>query len=251
MKLSYVLPVHNDEASIEANVDRLASHIKRWKHSEIVLVENGSKDASWDACKKLDGAIQGVRVLAYREPNAGIGFAYARGLAELEKLHGTDKERWAVLTGSDLPWGFTDLDSALPLMGGKRAPVIVGSKAHPKSVAFAGYKRFAMSITFRALRRAIVGMKTGDSQGSFFLRLDVAVPVAHLVRSRDFFYSTEMVFYAERLEDGVIEVPAVIEPSQLVAGTTSVRAWKHGTAMLKQLVDLRRREGTIRSKGRP
>lgn len=238
--LSWVLPVHNDETTIAANVDRLAGHTKAFPGSEILLVENGSRDASWAVCEGLAGERSGVRVHAFREPNAGIGFAYARGLAELEALHGSDTGRWAVLTGSDLPWGFTDLDSALPLIESGRAPVIIGSKAHPDSQAFGGVKRYAMSAAFRVLRRVVLGMKTGDSQGSFFIRLDVAVPLAHKIVSRDFFYTTELVFYAEPMGDGVVEVPAIIEPSQLV-GVTSVKPLKHGTAMLKQLIALRRR----------
>ena len=242
LALSWVLPVHNDEATIAANVARLAAHTKTWPDSDILLVENGSRDASWARCEELGGERDGVVVRPFREPNAGIGFAYARGLAELEALHGTSTERWAVLTGSDLPWGFSDLDSALPLMTDGRAPVLIGSKAHPRSQAFGGYKRLAMSIAFRVLRRAILGMRTGDSQGSFFIRLDVAAPLAHRIQSRDFFYTTELVYYAESLPDGVIEVPAIIEPSQLV-GHSTVRPLKHGSAMLRQLVQLRRRSG--------
>ena len=239
--LSYVLPVHNDETSIAENVARLAGHIRRYAGSEILLVENGSRDESWRECEKLAGVQDGVPVHAFREASAGIGFAYARGLAELERLHGPDTSRWAVLTGSDIPWGFSDLDSAIPEMASGKAPVVIGSKAHPDSVAFAGWKRYGMSFAFRMLRRVIAGMRTGDSQGSFFIRLDVAVPLAHRIVSRDFFYSTELVYFAEALPDGVTEVSAVIEPSQLVAGATSVRPWKHGKAMLKQLIALRMR----------
>jgi glycosyltransferase involved in cell wall biosynthesis len=238
--LSWVLPVHNDEARIAANVARLAAHTRQFGGSDILLIENGSSDRSWERCRELDGVRDGVPVRAFREPNAGIGFAYARGLAEIEALHGTSVDRWAVLTGSDLPWGFTDLDSALPLMQTGRAPVIIGSKAHPDSKAFRGWKRQTMSVAFRVARRLMVGIRTGDSQGSFFIRLDVAAPLAHRIVSRDFFYTTELVYYAEALPDGVVEVPAVLEPSQLVDVST-VRPLKHGTAMLWQLVELRRK----------
>jgi len=241
VELSWVLPVHNDEHTIAANVARLVAHTKQFERSEILLVENGSRDDSWAQCEKLDGDHVGVRVRAFREPRAGIGYAYARGLAELERLHGPESKRWVVLTGSDLPFGFTDLEAALPLMRSGRAPVIIGSKAHPDSKAFAGWKRRAMSTVFRAARRLVLGMKTGDSQGSFFIRLDVAVPLAHRIVSRDFFYTTELVYYAEPLPDGVVEVPATIEPSQLVQGATTVRPVKHGVAMLRQLVALRMR----------
>ena len=103
--LSWVVPVHNDEGTLAANVARLAGHSKDVAPSEIVLVENGSRDASWAVCEKLAAETTDVRVHAFREPNAGIGYAYARGLAELERLHGPTRERWAVLTGSDLPFG--------------------------------------------------------------------------------------------------------------------------------------------------
>ena len=242
VRLSWVLPVHNNDGTIAGNVERLARHTRRFEDSEILLVENGSRDASWVACARLDGDVDGVRVRSFREPQAGIGFAYARGLAELEALHGASPDRWVVLTGCDLPWGFTDLESALPEMQSGRAPVLIGSKAHPQSQAFAGWRRLGMSLAFRALRRLILGMKTGDSQGSFFIRLDVAVPLAHRTRSRDFVYTTELVYYAEGQGDGVLEVPAIIEPSQLVAGVSSVKPFTHGAAMLRQLVALRKRE---------
>jgi dolichyl-phosphate beta-glucosyltransferase len=239
--LSYVLPVHDDEKTLAGNVSRLRDHLRHYRDSEILLVENGSKDESWRVCEELAGTHHEVPVRSFREPSAGIGFAYARALAELERRHGPDSSRWAVLTGSDIPWGFSDLDSAKPLLAVGSAPVIIGSKAHPHSVAFAGWKRYGLSFAFRVLRRVIAGMRTGDSQGSFFIRLDVAVPLAHRIVSRDFFYTTELVYYAEALPDGVVEVPAIIEPSQLVAGATSVRAWKHGKAMLRQLIALRAR----------
>jgi dolichyl-phosphate beta-glucosyltransferase len=240
--LSYVLPVHNDEKTLATNVARVAEHLRHYQGSEILLVENGSKDESWRECQKLEGVQDDVPVRAFREANAGIGYAYARGLAELERLHGADASRWAVLTASDLPWGFSDLDSAKSLLASGRRPVIIGSKAHPDSVAFRGWKRHGMSFAFRVLRRMIAGMRTGDSQGSFFIRLDVGVPLAHRIVSRDFFYTTELVYFAEALPDGVVEVPAVIEPSQLAGGATTVRAWEHGTAMLKQLIALRSRD---------
>jgi glycosyltransferase involved in cell wall biosynthesis len=239
--LSYVLPVHNDAKMLRANVARLAAHLRQYRDSEILLVENGSSDASWSVCEELAGVLDDVPVRVFREPSAGIGFAYARALADLETRHGPDAARWVVLTGSDLPWGFSDLDSARPLLASGAAPVIIGSKAHPDSVAFRGWARFGMSYAFRLLRRAIVGMRTGDSQGSIFARLDVAIPLAHRIESRDFFYSTELVYYAEALPDGVVEIPATIEPSQLVRGDTSVRAFAHGKAMLVQLIALRAR----------
>ena len=101
--LSYVLPVHNDADVLAANVEVLVERLAKTTDAEIVLVENGSRDWSWEACEALSGVHKGVHVLAYREGNAGLGYAYARGLAEVVKRHGPAKTRWTVLTGTDFP----------------------------------------------------------------------------------------------------------------------------------------------------
>jgi glycosyltransferase involved in cell wall biosynthesis len=242
MKLSYVLPVHNNERTLGATVGRVVDRLAERPHSEILLVENGSKDYSWERCRELEGEKEGVVVRAYREAEAGIGWAYARGLRELETLHGPDPDRCAVLSASDLPFGFTDLESALPIVEADRAPIAIGSKAHAASRAGRGWKRGAMTTMFRGLRRALTGTRVGDSQGSFFIRLDVACSLAPDVRSRDFFYTTELVFRAEQRGLSVVEAPIALEASQLDPTTSTVRAWRHGGQMLAHLVTLRLRD---------
>jgi hypothetical protein len=245
-RLSYVLPVHQDEKTIADYVDKLALRLSGTIDPEIVLVENGSRDASWPACEALAGKRHGVEVLAFRELSAGIGYAYSRGLEELVRRHGASDRRWAVLTGSDLPFAFTDLDNALPEMDKGATRIIAGSKAHPESQAWAGARRKVMSLVYRASRNAILGMTIGDSQGSFFVRLDLAADILPLIETRGFFYTTELVFFAQKAGDRIVEVPVVLEASQLVAGASSTRPIKHGIEMLKQLAALRRRAGAVR-----
>jgi len=239
--LSYVLPVHNDANVLERNVDKLARRLSRVPLSEIVLVENGSRDASWEVCEQLAGDRHGVRVLPFREPNAGLGYAYARGVKELVDRHGPSHTRWAFLTGTDLPFEFTDLDNALPHLGGGRTRAVAGSKAHRRSDAWAGAQRYVMSIAYRNARRAILGMRIGDSQGSFALRLDLLATVGPLVRSRDFFYTTELAYLVEKEGEPIVEVPVVLEAHQLVRGNSTIKPLRDARRMLTQMVELRRR----------
>jgi dolichyl-phosphate beta-glucosyltransferase len=241
LSLSYVLPVHNDEDVLASNVAVLVERLARTRDAEIVLVENGSRDRSWEACEALAGKREGVHVLAYREANAGLGYAYARGLSELAKRHGPDRTRWTVLTGTDLPFAFSDLDQALPLLHDGATRAIAGSKAHPDSLAWAGPRRFAMSVSYRFARRVVLGMKVRDSQGSFVLRLDLVHDIAPLVQSRDFFYTTELAYLIEAAGERIVEVPVVLEAHQLTPTNSTVRPLKDASRMLKQLVALRRR----------
>ena len=71
--LSYVLPVHNDEDVLASNVGVLVDRLAQTRDAEIVLVENGSRDRSWEAAEALGGVRSGVTVLPFREENAGLG----------------------------------------------------------------------------------------------------------------------------------------------------------------------------------
>lgn len=237
--LVYVLPVHNEEHVLRGNVERLVAHLEALPSTfapSVYLVENGSKDASWAICETLasEGA---VRVRPFREANAGIGYAYHRGLEEAVAALGPNAEAWAVLTAADLPFGFTDLEQAR-LRFGHDARILMGSKAHAASHTPTGAKRATMSLAYRLARRAILGMRVGDSQGSVFVRLDLASVLLPRIEARGFFYSTELCYFAERAGERIVEMPVTLEESKRAS---TVRPLKHGTEMARQLWALRQR----------
>lgn len=238
--LVYVLPVHDDETILAENVARLVSCVSRHPGTEVFLVENGSKDASWRIAQEIEASTRDGAVRAFREENAGIGYAYHRGLEEALARFGPSKDRWAILTASDLPFGFSDLEAALSHLGRPDARILMGSKAHPDSRANTGTLRRAMSYTYRAARRAIVGMRVGDSQGSVFLRLDLAAELAPKIESRNFFYSTELCHFAERAGETIVELPVVLAESRR---PSTVKPWRDSTTMARQLLALRNQRG--------
>jgi len=238
--LIYVLPVHNEESLLEAHVVRLAEHLERLPGSSIYLVENGSTDGSWPLAERLakDLAFAGVTIRAFREPAAGLGYAYHRGLVEALATFGPT-HAWAVLTAADLPFGLSDLDAALVHLTRPGSRILMGSKAHPDSQANTGVKRRVMSFAYRFARRATLGMKVGDSQGSVFVRLDFASELVPKIVARDFFYSTELCHYAEAAGETILELPVVLEESKRAS---TVKPLKNGMDMARQLIALSRRK---------
>jgi glycosyltransferase involved in cell wall biosynthesis len=204
---------------------------------EVLLVENGSGDRSYEVARGLAGEHEGVRVHAFTEPHAGLGWAYDRGMREALALGGAG--RWDVLTASDLPFGFSDLEAFEQwLATSPRERIAIGSKAHPDSVLPGRGMRSVMTFVYRGARRALLGMHTGDSQGSFFVREDFAAELLPKATSRDFFYTTELVHFAERAGEMPHELPVTMAP-ELRAST--VRPFRHGKAMFLALLALRRR----------
>ncbi len=234
-KLVYFLPVHNEQTVLAANVARLRDHLGRFEGAEILLLENGSRDTSWTIAQELakhDG------VAAFKEDRAGIGHAYHRGFVEALAKHGPSETTWAVLTAADLPFGFSDLDAATMHLERGSSRILMGSKAHPDSAVGRGAQRWAMSQAYRLARRALLGMRVGDSQGSVFVRLDLAAEIAPRVESRGFFYTTELCHAAERAGETIVELPVTLEESKRAS---TVRPVKHGSEMLRQMWELRRR----------
>jgi hypothetical protein len=167
-----------------------------------------------------------------------MGYALQRGV--LEELPRAEDDRWLVLTAADLPFGFTDLDGLVKLVESGQSPdVVVGSKAHRDSKIQTSPTRTAATLTYRVLRRILAGMRTGDSQGTFMFRAKTARELAPKIASRDFFWSTEFTYYAERAGLKIIEVPVELEEQQRAS---TVKPFKHGSKMLKQLVELRLRD---------
>jgi hypothetical protein len=260
MKLTYVVPVHNETRVLRAKVAVLVEGLAARGGGEVLLVENGSADDSWALCQEIErehtrephqtGA---VAVRALTVPAAGIGHAYDRGLRAMLDASTApngdpkapdaerDDERWAVLTAADLPFGFTDLDAASEHMQDTR--MIIGSKAHPQSHIEVDTQRRVASAVYKLARQTVLGSRVGDSQGSVFVRKDLARDIVPKVKARGFFYSTELVFFAERAGVRVVEVPVTLEKNER---KSTVKPVKHGLTMFGQLVELRTRGARTR-----
>lgn len=83
--LSIVVPVYNEEDSIERLVEAILNTASKFTFSyEIILVDDGSDDRTWNIIEKLKAAAGHIRALKFRR-NFGqtsamvAGFDYARG----------------------------------------------------------------------------------------------------------------------------------------------------------------------------
>ncbi len=83
--LSVVIPVYNEVENLEPLYQQLAAELPKLKRSyEVLFIDDGSKDASFEALKKIQKRDRHVRVIRFRK-NFGqtaamsAGFDYARG----------------------------------------------------------------------------------------------------------------------------------------------------------------------------
>lgn len=79
-KISVIIPVHNAEKYIDKAVQSVME--QNYTNWELLLIENGSEDASLDVCKK--NAEKDSRIQVLKEKNKGAGSARNTGLCSAE-----------------------------------------------------------------------------------------------------------------------------------------------------------------------
>lgn len=84
MKISVVIPAHNEEGCLYGTVTNIVDTLQEQKiHYEIVIVNDNSTDATLSICQDLSQVFKSVRYVNNQPPN-GFGFAVRRGLAEFK-----------------------------------------------------------------------------------------------------------------------------------------------------------------------
>lgn len=231
MDLTVVIPAHNSAAVIESTVRRIAEHL-HGQAVEIIVVENGSTDATAERCRDLmrdwDAGAVPVRIM---RSDKGLGNALRAGAIA------SDGAR-VLLTADDLPFGFDDLEGAAAL-GSELPPVLIGSKAHAESAVDRGRARGVLTGGFALLRRLILGIRTGDPQGTILVDGPLLRRLAPYLDEPGFLFTTELVYAAELAGIRPFEVPVRLSEEHSEHGTRVTAS--DVVSMATGLVRLRRR----------
>jgi dolichol-phosphate hexosyltransferase len=123
--LSVMMPIYNEERTLETI---LAHVLARPEVGEVIAVDDGSTDRSWEILTGI--AARDVRVRPFRQPkNGGKGGALRRAITELSKP-------FALVQDADLEYDPRDYPALLsPLVEG-RADVVYGVRGFAGQTAY-------------------------------------------------------------------------------------------------------------------
>jgi len=233
--LSVVVAAHNSVGVIEVTLRRLAEHLVGVE-SEIIIVENGSSDATFALCQDVfnswDFRSTSLTVLS---STRGMGNALRAGAM-------VSRGSRVLLTADDLPFGFDDLD-ADAAFGDDPPLVVVGSKAHADSVIDRGFARAAMTFGFALLRRRALNLHTRDPQGTFVIDGELLRGLVPELREPGFLFTTELAYSLELRGIRPHEVPVRLSAEHRSHGTRVSRA--DVVSMGLGLLRLRRRRADL------
>lgn len=201
--LSVVIPAHNEEDYLATAVEEIATALRSGGDPfEVLVVENGSTDATAAVANDLAGRHPEVRVLHL--PDADYGGALRTGFLEaagdLVAIFDVD---------------YYDLDflaRAVTMIHDPDGPdVVVGSKRASGAVDNRAVARRLVTATFGFVLHHGFGLRASDTHGIKVARRAPLKDIAGICRAGTDLFDTELVLRAERSGLQVDELPVTVE----------------------------------------
>lgn len=225
---SFILPAHNSAGNIKISLDEINEYLLVNKIAgEVIVVENGSTDSTWEILKSLESD-KFCFLLVTTRSEKGLGNAIREGLRHVSQEN-------VLVTADDLPFGFSDINEFRK--SSEILEVAIGSKAHEESIVNRSISRSIMSFVFRTLRRIIVGVNIGDTQGTILGNSELICALGARTTQNGYLMSTELLAFAVHKKYKVTELPVKLRSSQR---SSNVRIVSDSWQMLLGLFQVRR-----------
>lgn len=192
-----------------------------WDFSEIVVVNDGSRDGTAGVARKA-----GARVIE-NAGNRGKGYSVKHGVLDA-------KGDWMLVTDADLSAPIGELDKLWSAAERGQAQVAIGSRAVDRSLVGVHQPvlREMMGRLFNLVMRLITGLPFRDTQCGFKLfEARAAREMFGRQRLDGFGFDVEVLYIAERLGYRAVEVPVRWDN----ATGTKVSMWRGAAAFLDPL----------------
>lgn len=205
--LSIVLPAYNEEENIATAVSRCFTVLEQLgMPHEVIVVNDGSVDATPAICKKLEQQNASFRLIDF-EQNRGYGVALRTGFLAARYRH-------VFYTDSDNQFDVSELKYLLPIIDSY--DLVVGFRIY----RYDRPVRLFLSWGYNLLVRLIFNIRVHDVDCAFKLfRREIFDNLQ--LEANDFFIDTEIVVKSKRLGYRLNEVGVRHYPR--MAGKTTVR----------------------------
>jgi len=202
--VSIVIPAYDEEKRLPGTLERITSYLKSgsWKFSEVIVVDDGSRDGTVRVAEEFRARVPPVRVL--RNPgNRGKGYSVRHGMMKA-------KGEWTLFTDADLSTPIEELEKLWTAAQEARAQVAIGSRALNRSLIGVHQPFFRESAgkVFNVAARIVTGLPFWDTQCGFKLfEAGAAREIFRRQRLERFGFDVEVLFIARKLGYSTIEVP--------------------------------------------
>ena len=186
-ELSIFFPFWNEEKNIEKVVEQALSVAPSiTKRFEIIIVDDGSQDATLSIAEKLAEKHKNIRVISHK-PNRGYGAALKEGLENA-------KYEYIVFTDGDRQFNFTEVEKFIPEI--QNSDIVIGFRKKRRDRKI--LKRLLLMNLLKIVDYILFGFSFKDIDCGFKMFRKSAVEAISPLRSEGAMITTEILAKATR-----------------------------------------------------
>lgn len=201
--ISVIIPAHNEAEFLWPAVQEVVSGVRAvGRPCEVVIVENGSADATAAVAKELSGDLEEVRTISL--PRADYGSALRTGILSAAG-------DVVVLFNVDY-YDLEFLEQAVSLVEDQNGPAVaLASKRAPDAADLRPLHRRFITAALAGVLRGAFGLRASDTHGIKAVRRAAVAAIVEECGADGDLFDTELILRAERTGLTVVELPISVE----------------------------------------
>jgi len=199
--VSIIIPAHNEALTLQETVIRIIHYCEHDLPGryEVLVVENGSHDATYAKAVELQSTYRPVRAFAILERSKAAAVRYGMTMAQGEYRYMCD---------ADLSTPINELRHFLRLMQTGGWDVVIASREHRDSSVQTSFTRYFIGRVFQALVQQVTGVSFADTQCGFKLfTARAANDIFFHARCTSMAFDVELLYLADKLGYYVTDMP--------------------------------------------
>ena len=228
--LSIVIPAHNEETRLPPSLAQINAYLQQQDYScEVIIVENGSKDRTFEVAREFADAFDHIRVIQSPDNLRGKGLAVKQGMLAAEG-------DWRFICDADLSMRIEDIARFLPPES-NGFDLIIASREVPgaQRVDEPEFRHMIGRVNNWIIKAAALD-DFEDTQCGFkmFNRL-AALDLFGVQKMNGIGFDVELLYIAKRRGYKIKEVPITwyYDPY------STMRLWDDSINMLREIWDIR------------
>lgn len=198
--LSVIIPAYNEEHRLPATIGKISAYLEAQPYSyELIIVENGSQDGTFQVAQKFAEGNPNLRVL--RESQRGKGLAVKLGMLEA-------CGEYRFMCDADLSMPVTEISRFLP-PALTEFDIAIASREGPGAIRYnePAYRHFVGRV-FNTMIRLIALPRLHDTQCGFkCFHQSVAEDLFRCQTLAGWSFDVEVLFIAEQRGYRIVELP--------------------------------------------
>ncbi len=228
--LSIVIPAHNEETRLPASLAQISAYLQGQDYAfEVIIVENGSKDRTFEVAKEFAESFNHICVIQSPDNMRGKGLAVKQGMLAA-------KGEWRFICDADLSMRIEDIVRFLPPASDGFDLIIASREAlGAQRVDEPEYRHMIGRINNWIIKLAALDDFEDTQCGFKMFSRSAAIDLFGVQKMNGIGFDVELLYIAKRRGYKIKEVPITwyYDPY------STMRLWDDSINMLREIWDIR------------